>query len=384
MNLKGKKVLRVTVILLGTLVAFIVLLFILLWLNSPGRIEPQAHTNGKPIEGSISEIVRMPIGGVEQGMIIQGINQDNPILLFLHGGPGNPEYVMAKEAGVKLEEAFTVCYWEQRGSGMSYSSSIPKGSITLEQMVSDTIEVTNYLRERFGKEKIYIMGHSWGSFLGIHAAYEHPELYKAYLGIGQVVNQFESEKLSYDVLLAAAEEKNDQQAIDKLKKYTLTVPSDVTTEYLMLRSDLLSKYGYGVYHIAKSKMELLMPVMSAKEYTIKDKYGYAMGALLSLEQPMNQAQYTTDLNETVPALEIPVYIFHGSYDRQVSFDLSKAYFEQLQAPHKAFYSFEESAHSPFLEEPERFMEIVRREVLKNEGCALYGLAAPSGSIMWCL
>ena len=83
----------------------------------------------------------------------------------------------------------------------------------------------------------------------------------------------------------------------------------------MLRSDLLSKYGYGVYHIAKSKMELLMPVMSAKEYTIKDKYGYAMGSLLSLEQPMNQAQYTTDLNETVPALEIPVYIFHGSYDR---------------------------------------------------------------------
>lgn len=348
----------VVVILLGAIVALAALLFLVLLINSPGRIAPLVDANGKPIEGSISEIVRMPIGGVEQGMMIQGVHQANPVLLFLHGGPGNPEYVMAKEADVKLEEAFTVCYWEQRGSGMSYSSSIPKGSITLEQMVSDTIEITNYLRERFGKEKIYIMGHSWGSFLGIHAAYERPELYEAYLGVGQVVNQFESEKLSYDVLLAAAEEKNDRQAIDKLNGYTLTSPPDVTTEYLMLRSELLSKYGYGVYHIAKSKMELLMPVMSAKEYTIMDKYGYAMGSLLSLEQPMNQAQYTTDLNETIPVLEIPVYIFHGVFDRQVSFDLSKAYFERLQAPHKAFYAFEESAHSPFLEEPDRFMEMI--------------------------
>lgn len=359
----GKKVMRVVVILLSVLAVLAVLLFLLLWINSPGRIEPLVDTDGKSIEGSISEIVRIPIGGVDQGMIIQGVDQENPVLLFLHGGPGNPEYVMAKDADVKLEEAFTVCYWEQRGSGMSYSSSIPKDSITLEQMVSDTIEITNYLRERFRKEKIYIMGHSWGSFLGIHTAFERPELYEAYLGVGQVVNQFESEKLSYEVLLTVAEEKNDQQTIDKLKGYTLTTPSDVTTEYLMLRSDLLNQYGYGIYHIAKSKMELLIPLISAKEYTLKDKYGYALGSLLSLEQPMNQAQYTTDLNKTIPVLEIPVYIFHGVFDRQVSFDLSKAYFERLQAPKKAFYRFQESAHSPFLEEPERFMEIVKWEVL---------------------
>lgn len=169
------KVKKVVVILLGVLVVIIILLFPLfllfllfrlLWINSSGRIESLADTNGKPIKGSISEIVRMLIGGANQGMIIQGVNQDNPVLLFLHGGPGNPEYVMAKEADVKLEEAFTVCYWEQRGSGVSYSSSIPKDSIMLEQMISDTIEVTNYLRKRFGKDKIYIMGHSWGSFLG--------------------------------------------------------------------------------------------------------------------------------------------------------------------------------------------------------------------------
>ena len=350
-------------IIFGTLVLLAVILFLILWINSRGKIEPLTDVDGKAVEGSISEIVRMPIGGVEQGMIIQGSNQNNPVLLFLHGGPGNPEYVMAKEANVKLEEAFTVCYWEQRGSGMSYSSSISKGSITLEQMVSDTIEVTNYLRERFGQEKIYIMGHSWGSFLGIHAAYEHPELYKAYLGIGQVVNQFESEKLSYEVLLATAEKKKDQQAIKRLEKYTLKSPQDITTKYLMLRSDLLGKYGFGVYHIAKSKIELLMPILGAKEYTLKDKYGYAMGSLLSLEQPMNKAQYTTDLNEAIPGLEIPVYIFHGVHDRQVSFDLSKEYFERLQAPKKAFYAFEQSAHSPFLEEPERFMKIVTREVL---------------------
>lgn len=93
-------------------------------------------------------------------MIIKGKNDQNPVLFFLHGGPGNPEYVLVKEYSIGLEDYFTVCWWEQRGSGMSYSSSIQSDTVTLEQMVSDTVEITNYLRERFGKDKIYLMGHS--------------------------------------------------------------------------------------------------------------------------------------------------------------------------------------------------------------------------------
>lgn len=365
MNLKGRRGrIKVLCIVIGSLIGLILSGFMILWMWSPGKIQPYYDENGEILKSSISEIVRTQIGGIEQGMIIKGKDTNNPVLLFLHGGPGNPEYVLSEESNVGLEELFTVCWWEQRGSGMSYSSSIEKGSITLEKMITDTVEVTNYLRERFGQEKIVIMGHSWGTFLGANVVAKYPELYKAYIGIGQVTNQFESEKIADDLMLSIAQENGDQKAIDKLKAHTLSTPFDVTTDYLMVRSDLLNKYGYGVFHKPKSKIKLLMPILKAKEYTLKDKYGYAMGSLVSLEEPMNQSVYTTNLNESIQKLEVPVYMFHGIYDRQVSFDLALDYFEMLEAPEKRFYPFENSAHSPFLEEPEKFIKIIKEDILK--------------------
>lgn len=362
--MRRKRCNKLLYIILGSLIGLILIGFSILWLWSPGKIEPYYDENGDILYGSVSEIIKIKIGELEQGMIIQGKNINNPVLLFLHGGPGNPEYVLSKESKVGLEDLFTVCWWEQRGSGMSYFSSIEKGSITLEQMISDTVEVTNYLRERFGQDKIYIMGHSWGSFLGINTVAEYPELYNAYLGIGQVVNQLESEKLGYDLMLTIAQEDGDNKAVDKLKKYTFSTPDDITTEYLMVRSELMNEYGYGVFHTPKSKMELLMPIFKAKEYTLKDKYGYAAGSLLSLEQPMNQSQYTTDLNKSIKELEIPVYFFHGIYDRQVSFDIALSYYKSLNSSKKYFYQFDESAHSPFLEEPEKFIQIIKDDILR--------------------
>lgn len=345
------------------LIGIILMGIFILWLWSPGKVEPLRGNQGEVLAGSISEIVRTQIGGVEQGMIIKGKSIDNPVLLFLHGGPGNPEYVLSEEYKVGLEELFTVCWWEQRGTGMSYSSSIQKGSMTLDQMIADTVEVTNYLRKRFGQGKIYVMGHSWGTFLGTHVVARYPELYSAYMGIGQVTNQFESEKMAYDLMLSIALENKDLKTVDKLKEHTLNTPNDITMDYLMVRSDLLNKYGYGVFHKSKSKMELLMPILKAKEYTLKDKYGYAMGSLVALEEPMNQSVNTINLNESIQKLLVPVYIFHGVYDQQVSFELSLDYFEALDAPEKHFYAFENSAHSPFLEEPEKFIKILKEDVV---------------------
>ena len=352
-------------IIVGSLIGLILIALFVLWLWSPGKVTPYYDEEGNALEGSIAEIVRLEVGELEQGMIIKGKNENNPVLLFLHGGPGNPEYVLSKEYNIGLEDYFTVCWWDQRGSGMSYDTSIEKGGITLEQMVSDTVEVTNYLRERFGQEKIYIMGHSWGSFLGINTVFKYPELYQAYLGIGQVVNQFESEKLGYNLMLEQAGETGDQKTIDKLKEYTLNTPDDVTINYLMVRSETMNKQGHGVFHIPKSKIQLLLPILKANEYTLKDKYGYMAGSLLCLDQPMNQSQYTINLNETIPALEVPVYIFHGIYDSQVSFDLSLNYYESLKAPKKAFYQFDNSAHSPFMEEADKFMQIIKDDILVN-------------------
>ncbi|MBU3091054.1 alpha/beta hydrolase [Clostridium sp. CF011] len=351
-------------IVIGTIIGLLLIMLFILWLWGPGKVESYLDENGNVLEGSVSEIARVEIGGLEQGMIIKGKKDTNPVLLFLHGGPGNPEYVLAKEYNINLEDYFTVCWWEQRGSGMSYSSSIEKGSITLDQMIFDTVEVTNYLRERFGKEKIYIMGHSWGSFLGINSIDRYPELYEAYLGIGQVVNQFESEKLGYELMLSTAEANGDEKSIKNLKKFTLNTPEDITTDYLMVRSSIMNEQGYGVFHMPKSKCGLLMPIFKAKEYTIKDKYGYAAGSLLSLEQPMNHSINITNLNETIKELKVPVYIFHGIYDKQVSYDIALKYYEGLKAPKKQFYKFENSAHSPFMEEVDKFMGIIKEDILQ--------------------
>ena len=349
--------------IVGLVIATIVVLILLIWSWSPGKIAPFLDESGNVLTDSVSEIVNVEINGMKQGMIIKGRSDKNPVLLFLHGGPGNPEYVFTKDYPLNLEDYFTVCWWDQRGGGMSYSSSIKPGTITLEQMISDTVQVTNYIRERFNKEKIYLMGHSWGSFLGIHTIQQYPELFEAYIGIGQVTDQLESERLGYEHMLSIAQSENDKKTIKKLTGYKLIGAKSVTQDYLMLRSNIMSKQGNGMLHAPPSKLSLLMSVFQTREYTLSDKYGYAMGSLLSLNQPMNDSQFATNIFESITKLSVPIYIIHGVYDRQVSYQLSKEYFEVVDAPLKFFYTFENSAHSPLLEEPERFMQIIKNDVL---------------------
>ncbi|MDR0858501.1 MAG: alpha/beta hydrolase [Oscillospiraceae bacterium] len=362
---KRKKVGRVMLIILASILAVLIALFCLLFAWSPGKIAPYRDDNGGVLAGSVAEIVRTEIGGISQGLIIKGKSDRNPVLLFLHGGPGNPEYVLAKNYDIGLEDYFTVCWWDQRGSGMSYIESGQPETWTLERMADDTVEVTNYLRERFGADKIYLMGHSWGSFLGVNVVSQNPELYEAYIGIGQVTNQLESEKLAYDYMLKTLSEKGE--STKEFEKYDLSGENaDLPAAYFMLRSQTLSKLGNGVFHAPQAQFkEILLPFLQAREYTLADKYGYLMGSLKSLEAPVNN-ELMVDLSASVFTLDVPVYIFHGAYDMQVNYELSKRYFELLDAPEKHFYSFDNSAHSPFMEEPARFIEIVKRDVLGLE------------------
>lgn len=358
--------------MIGTILGFVLvaifliclIIFLIIWSWSPGKPTPYYDSNGDVLVGSVSEVVRTEIGGIEQGMIIKGKNENNPILLFLHGGPGNPEYVLAKQYNIGLEDCFTVCWWDQRGSGMSYSSSIKAEDVTLEQMISDTVEVTNYLCDRFGKDKIYLMGHSWGSFLGINTVAQYPELFEAYIGIGQVTNQLESEKLGYENMMSIAELNGDKQSIKKLRKYSIDDADKITNDYLILRSQVMSKQGNGVFHVSESQFkDIVLPVLQASEYTLSDKYGYIIGSMFALKCPINNIQFHTNLMETVCEIDVPVYIFHGIYDRQVSYELSQQYFDILEAPQKDFYTFENSAHSPFMEEPQRFFQIITEDIL---------------------
>jgi pimeloyl-ACP methyl ester carboxylesterase len=197
-----QKGIRIMLIITVVLIVAIFILAGVLLAVSPGKPEPFLDENGKLLAGSISEKVFVNINGVEQGMFIKSKDSNNPVLLFVHGGRGMPEYWLTQRYPIGLEDHFTVVWWEQRGAGLSYSVDIAPETMTAEQFVDDTIEVTNYLRDRFGKEKIYLMAHSWGSYIGIQAAAQEPDLYYAYIGIGQITHQIQSEQLAYQYALA--------------------------------------------------------------------------------------------------------------------------------------------------------------------------------------
>jgi predicted alpha/beta-fold hydrolase len=142
---------------------------LIVWINSPGKLTPLKDTEGKIIQGFVSEKVWIEINGIKQGMFIRGENPQNPVILYLHGGPGTPllQFIEYLEKSERLEKYFTVCYWDQRGAGMTYSKSTDISTMTAEQMVEDTREVTKYLKSRFGQDKIYLFGHSWDHTLAL-------------------------------------------------------------------------------------------------------------------------------------------------------------------------------------------------------------------------
>ena len=174
-----QKARRVLAIIISIVLAGILILLGVLLAWSPGKPEPFLDANGDPLADSISEKILVNINGVEQGMFIKGKNINNPVLLFVHGGPGMPEYWLTQQYPTGLEDHFTVVWWEQRGAGLSYSPAIPAETMTAEHYIADTLEVTKYLRTRFGREKIYLMAHSWGSYIGIQAAAREPAFYYA-------------------------------------------------------------------------------------------------------------------------------------------------------------------------------------------------------------
>jgi len=322
------------------------------------------------LAGSISEKVNVTIGGVEQGMFIKGKDLSNPVLLYLHGGM--PDYFLTQDYPTGLDEYFTVVWWEQRGSGLSYSSGIPADSVNPDQLVSDTLSLTNYLRGRFGQQKIYLMGHSGGTFIGIQAAAQAPELYRAYIGVAQMSNQLESEKLTYAYMLQRFTDGGNAKMVRTLKEGPVTDSIPLPDSYLSVRDSAMHSLGIGTTHDMRSIVTgLLLRSFQNREYTLGEKVGIWRGKIFSGSR-LWKMELSTDLTTKVTRLEVPVYFFHGVYDYTVSYPLAKSYYEQLDAPLKGFYSFAESAHSPLFEEPKRMREIMQTDVLTGER----GLADP--------
>jgi len=302
---------------------------------------------------------KLQLGGVEQYIFIRADDTTKPVILFLHGGPGIPEYFIMKKETKELEKHFVMVYWDQRGAGKSYCKDKSKCNLTTEQLIEDTRELSSILATKFKQKKIYIMGHSWGSMLGLLTVSKYPESFFAYMGVGQVTNQYEAEIESLEWVKKRASELNDKRGLKKLNSLRVPKPSADVKEwdhYLRVHRSYLFKYG-GTYHKKVSLMRLLKDVVFAQEYTLKEKMMLIPSALYSLKCLFKDV-VTTNLFTEVASVEVPVYIFQGVYDYQVSYRLAKSYIKKLKAPHKELISFENSAHSPITEEYERFNEAV--------------------------
>ena len=355
-----KKVLKIAGIAVLSIVGIILIGLGVIWINSPGKLNPLKDGEGREIAGAVAEKTFITIGGIDQGFFLRGENPENPVILFLHGGPGSPELPMleASETSERLEKYFTVCYWDQRGSGMSYNKNIDPSTMTVERMVEDTRQMSEYLRERFGQQKIVLMGHSWGSYLGIKTIEKYPELYSAYIGIGQVTNQLESEKLAYDYMLAHATEIGDKKAVEQLEKFDNAAADFPSLDYLLgPRTLLMNKYGIGMMHEGAPMLAFVGDVLLFKGYTFGEKISYPRGSMSSLNLLSDIFMYG-NLFESDLSFTIPVYIVQGRYDYQTSHALVSKWFDIIDAPEKKFITFENSAHSPNLEEPERFVQTV--------------------------
>jgi pimeloyl-ACP methyl ester carboxylesterase len=328
----------------------------------PGKPTPFVDENGRTLPGSISEKIYVDVNGMKQGMFIKSKDTTNPVLLYLHGGM--PDYFLAERYPTGLEEYFTVVWWEQRGSGISYDPKIPLETRTLEQMISDTLALTDYLQDRFGKEKIYLMGHSGGTFIGIQAAARAPELYDAYIGVAQMSYQLKSEQLAYDYMLQQFKKNGNTRMVQKLEAAPVTMSDGTPDAYRSLRDPAMHSLGIGTMHTMDSVLTgIFIPSWQSREYTLSEKFHTWTAKASSGIAMLWDEMLATDLSQEVTEFSIPVYFFSGIYDYTVNYRLAKDYFKKLNAPVKGFYTFEQSAHSPIFEEPEKVQKIMREDVL---------------------
>jgi pimeloyl-ACP methyl ester carboxylesterase len=318
---------------------------------------------------SISLFESIGIGGIKQWISIRSKNIENPIILYLHGGPGSPLIPVVNHYNSILEKHFIVVQWEQRGSGKSYNKSIDKNSMTIEQFISDLHEVITFLKKRFEKEKVYIIGHSWGSALGMLYINQYPNECYAYIGTGQAINLNKAEKISYEFTFQRALKNNNKKALRELKQigtppYSGKNDKNIFKRYTIQRK-WLTEFG-GQFFNKKNKNVGMRLLMTFKGYSFMEKMRYMEGLKFS-QTTVGKKYINLNLFDEIKKVDIPIYYLIGKMDYTTPFELVQEYFDFIQAPYKEIIWFEKSSHSPIFEEPEKFNDILINKILKETG-----------------
>lgn len=215
-------------------------------------------------------------------MFIESRDSRQPVLLFLHGGPGMPTHWLTQRYPTGLENHFTVVWWEQRGAGLSYLPATPPETMTVEQFIADAVAVTHHLRKRFAQEKIHLMGHSWGSYLGIQTAAVAPDLFHAYIGVGQISNQLKSEHLAYDYAVEYYEKLGDKRMLRKLRAAPPSTTVPLPHACLALHDRYMHRAGIGTTRDMQSVITgLFLPSWRSQDYIVTEKVNLWRGKMFS-------------------------------------------------------------------------------------------------------
>ncbi len=321
----------------------------------PASTEPIVDADGQEIAGSIAEIVDVPIGGHDQAIMLRGVSTEAPVLLFLEGGPGGTGIGRIRNSGENLEQDFVVAVWDQRGSGKSYDALEPASTLTLDQMVNDTIEVTRYLLDRFGEDKLYLVGSSWGTIIGTLAVQRAPELFNAWIGTGQMVDPFETDKLMYAESIADAEARGEDAAAATLREMG-PPPYENTLDYpvAIASNPKWMQFEHGVDHQDSSEYPASLFV---GEYALVEQLR-GMAAIAETYDVLYPQLGDTDFRIDVPRLEVPVYLVEGRYEAAGRLKLAPEWFNMLEAPSKEYIVFDKSGHTPPYDEPGRFADLM--------------------------
>ncbi|NJO81600.1 MAG: alpha/beta hydrolase [Blastochloris sp.] len=298
--------------------------------------------------------------------MIRTHSADLPVLLYLSGGPGQSDLAFSRVLLADLTEDFVVVGWDQRGTGKSYAAIEATADLTLEQAVADTIELTDYLRQRFDEEKIYLMGESWGTTLGVLAVQQRPDLYYAWIGSGQMVSQRETDRRLYHDVLALADRIGDTALREQMLAFGEPPYADVPYPNAIVMSNygrLGMPYTPPQDYIERGTAANLGPYgIFGSEYNLVEKVNVLRG-LIDMFAIMYPQLQDIDFRQDVPRLDVPVYLLDGTAELAARRDLTLEWYTQLDAPIKRIYTFENAGHSVLFEQFTALHTILTETVL---------------------
>lgn len=308
-------------------------------------------------KNGIAEIRKIELGGIQQWLLIRGQGIDKPVLLFLHGGAGTSEMGLVRKYNNELEQHFVVVNWDQRAAGKSCTREARASELSVDRFVKDTLELTEYLRRTLKQEKIFLVGHSWGSIIGMMAIEQRPEYYHAYVGTGQMSNIPRQERLGYKMVLDLAVERGIEKAVDELGSIGAPNRSGRYIDGMKgtaIERKWVTKLG-GFFYAKSSMLPQMLELFACPEYSGLDCCRFLRGMTFSQKNKMMEHEvFELNLNETIPEVEVPVYFFLGRHDLNAPSTVSAEYLQNLIAPAKHLVWFENSAHSPCFEEAMKF------------------------------